>query len=148
MTADLSEFIEENRNTALIVIRKSGWYKKLDDNDIDEIIYSGLWECYQKYDPSKSSLPYFINLTLSSYILRLVKKKLRYKSREVQLDDYISKQYENPSENFTDSEWESIEPIFHGNSISEAGKIRGLDKNYYSILLKSIKHFRKESFYD
>lgn len=148
MTADLSEFIEENRNTALIVIRKSGWYKKLDDNDIDEIIYSGLWECHQKYDPAKSSLPYFINLTLSSYILRLIKKKMRYRSREVQLDDYTYNQCENPAENFTDSEWETVEPILHGNSIRDAATIRGFDKNYYSILLKSIKHFRKESFLD
>jgi hypothetical protein len=123
----LRNFIGEHRNTALIVIRKSGWAKKLDEHDIEEIIHICLWKCFTKFNPERASIGRFINIVVSSYLLRLVKKKMKIREKEVPLWDIPYNQPADPSEYFSDKEWSSVETLINGygdKSESDKRKIR------------------------
>ncbi len=140
----LEQFISENRNTALIVIRKSPWHNQLDHMEIEEIIHMSLWAVFQKFSPEKSSLGRFINIVVSRYLLRLIRTKMRWKSREVELGEIGYQPEPNPQEWFTETEWATVEPIYHNHSLKEAAEMRGFEPCHYRVLTKSLAHFRGE----
>ena len=141
---ELEQFIKIHKNTALIVMRKSGWYNKLDQDDIDEITMCGLWDVFQKHDPEKSSVGYFINMVISSYVLRIIRKKMKNYSIERPLGDYHYQPQEQAEEYFTETEWESIRPLMDGHNIQESAKLRGFSPHYYKILTNNLKVMDKK----
>ncbi len=106
---DLEEFISTNRQTALSIIRKSKYFKKLDYMDIEEIIHCGLWKCYRTYNSKRASLRTYIILVIKSYISNLV----RDKPRELVMEFVPEESYEpsRVNEFFTDEEWKIVSPL-------------------------------------
>lgn len=151
---DLEQFIKDNRGQVIAIIRNSPYKNLIDHMDEEEIIYSGLWECHTKFNPERATLKRFTYLVIESYILRLIKKKLRVKNNESSLEelpesDLLSLSYspkENPAEYFDDCEWKYISALLE-NKPKEAAKQRNISFSNYRILLrvaKKIGNKRKE----
>lgn len=123
-TQTLDQFIKQNRNTALTVIRKSNIYNVLDHDDIEEAVFCGLWKVWEKFDGSKSSLPRYIFIVVNSYIISIARRKIRIKTKEKQFDEDYSYEETNVREYFTDKQWEIVESYSHSNRSKPNAKQR------------------------
>ena len=134
----LEEFIKQNSRQALSVIRKSCYLNMLDADDQSEICYDTLWKVYEKFDKERGCLSSFINMVASSYILKVVRRKMRF-SREMPMGDrdFAYTKEDDISELFTESEWNSVRHLKE-DSQTEAASKTSLTYTNYRILLRVI----------
>jgi len=129
----LEEFIQKYRRLVRFIVYKSKFKPKLDENDINELVYMGLWKAYRNYDPAKSSIPTFISLVITHYILDIVRSKRIYQSRNLSLENYSGHYYDevDPSENFTEEEWKLVEPLVKNHTIQDSAASLGMTSQKY-----------------
>lgn len=111
----LEQFIKDNRNTALIVIRKSKVYNTLDHDDIEEAVFCGLWKVWQKFDPAKSSLGRYIYIVVNSYVISIARKKIRVRMKEKQHECDYAYEQSDIADYFTEEQWEKVEDFAYNN---------------------------------
>lgn len=111
----LEQFIKDNRDTALIVIRKSNVYNTLDHDDIEEAVFCGLWKVWNKFDANKSSLGRYIYIVVNSYVISIARKKIRIRLHEKQYEDDYSYTQSDICDYFTNEQWEKVENFAYNN---------------------------------
>lgn len=136
---ELDEFIKTHRRQALSIIRKSKYFNLIDNTDEEEITHCGLWEVWKKFNPERACLSRFIYVVLQSYIIRLVKKKIRVRQHESHFGDidYSYIQEDDIAEMFTENEWKCVSPLLETGQKKAAEQINVTFREY-RILLRVI----------
>lgn len=127
----LEDFIKEHEPLVKLIIRKSKYSSILDSFDHNELIYMGLWKVYKNYDPSKSSIKTFINLVIRQQIIDIYRSKLSYSLKNIPLTTEHCYTQTDIKDNFTDEEWELVEPRVNNNTIIESATQSGMSKFKY-----------------
>ncbi len=133
---ELEEFIKTNRRQALSIIRKSKYLNLIDPTDEEEIIHCALWNAWLKFNPKKACLSRFIYIVVNSYIIRLIKKKIRVRSHETGFGDidYAYSPQDDITELFTENEWKCVSPLLDGGQKYAADKINTSFSDYRVLL--------------
>ena len=145
----LEEFIKEYKGFVAMVVN-SMHSRLLDDDDLSEIQYHGLWKVWKSYDSKRfgaSSLKTYITTVVRNYCNDLIRKKKRW--GKVNLCSSIEKtadEMQDLQHSFSEEEWKIVQPYYEGKSITETCKELKMGRSSYIKLRNDIFSKRFSSY--
>lgn len=144
---DLESFIKEYSPLVRIIFY-SFHSRLLDDDDLSEVQYEGLWKAWESYRGNKvgkCSIKSWITAIIRNRIISILRKKKKIRSRECELShDCVYNIPPDISENFTQDEWKFITPLLEGETISDTAKMFKMDHNKYTKIRDIVLNRRKD----
>jgi len=114
---ELEEFIKTHKGLVTSIFR-SLHSKYLDNDDLLELQYAGLWKAWKHYKPGICMVNTYITHVIRNYAYSIIRKKLRWYKHEEPLynQDRVYYHVTNPEEYYTDSEWDIMKHVYEGKN--------------------------------